>query len=33
MREVMGELGVSIIYLLIGSGYMGLMLHFIQQVV
>jgi len=33
VREVMGELGVSIIYLLMGSGYMGLMLWFVQQVV
>jgi hypothetical protein len=33
MREVMGELGVSIVYLLMGAGYITLMVHFISHIV
>jgi hypothetical protein len=33
MREVMGELGVSIVYLSMASGFVALMAHFIAQIV
>jgi hypothetical protein len=33
MREVMGELGLSIIYLTTAGGYIGLIAWFIAQIV
>lgn len=32
MREVMGELGVAIVYLVLGAGFIGIVSLFISQI-